>query len=422
MSARKRHRVAGELFAKLLDRHEAAERDGRLGPKIGEFVFQAFRDPDKQRQFQEAIQHAQRIGAVHVEMDKGDLSHLMKRVVLADADVLYNMTGRTPKAGKLAGARSTLERFLKTLPEKHRGNASEAMERLLEKWELNKRPHRMSEDDLQPVKEYLKAYGAALSKDVTDGRDLRTYSRVECGDSKLIERHLTRILAELRAIDLYGVDVKDEMIHSDLGLEKFAHLVQFTADIPFAQSHFDRKLHLGIHPSMIDTLEVSPLRALVTIENYASFNRYVAEALTPNTAVLYTGGWPGFGEKQLIAKLSEHVTQGVFHWGDIDMAGAAIADAVACCSKAPVSLHQMSPDLARKHGKPRSAKAISVSENSPARELIAWLASEDAFTLEQEELDPVPVCHIATVSIPSMEVNEPNIGFSKASSLGVNER
>ena len=181
------------------------------------------------------------------------------------------------------------------------------------------------------------------------------------------------------------------MIRSDLGLDKFAHLVQFTADIPFAKSHFDRKLHLGIHPSMIDMLEVRPLRALVTIENYASFNRYVAEALTPNTAVIYTGGWPGSGEKRLISKLSEHVTEGVFHWGDIDMAGAAIADAVARCSKAPVFLHQMSPDLARRHGAPRFAKAISVSEGSPAGELIAWLAGEEAFTLEQEELDPVSV-------------------------------
>lgn len=391
MSARKRHQIAGELFAKLLDRHEAAERDGRLGPKIGEFVFQKFRDPDKQKQFQEAVQHAQRIGAVHIEMDKGDLSHLIKRVVLADADVLYKMTGRQPKAGKLTGARSTLESFLDTLPIKHQAHALEAMERLLEQWVLNKRPHRLSEDDLPPVEEYLKAYGAALSKDVTDGRDLRTYSRVECGDSKLIERQLTRIMAELRAIEFYGAVVEDDMIRSDLGLEKFPHLVQFTADIPFTKAHFDKKLHLGIHPSMIEELEITPLRALVTIENYASFNRYVAEAMAPNTAVLYTGGWPGSGEKQLIAKLSEHVSQGVFHWGDIDMAGAAIADAVARSSKAPVFLHQMSPDLARKHGESRVAKAISVSRDSPASELILWLSREGAFTLEQEELDPVPV-------------------------------
>ncbi|CUJ83631.1 hypothetical protein PH7735_00286 [Shimia thalassica] len=391
MSARKRHQVAGELFAKLLDRYEAAERDGRLGPKIREFVFQAFRDPAKQKRFQEAVQHAQRIGAVHVEMGNGDLSHLMKCVVLADADVLYKMTGRQPKAGKLTGAKGAMESFLGTLPDKHRRHATQAMERLLEHWELNKRPHRLSEDNLPPVKEYLKAYGAALSKDVTDGRDLRTYSRVECGDSKLIERQLTRIMAELRAIEFYGADVEDDMIRSDLGLEKFPHLVQFTADIPFSLAHFEKKLHMGIHPSIIETLEVTPLRALVTIENYASFNRYIAEAMAPNTAVLYTGGWPGSGEKQLIAKLSEHVSQGVFHWGDIDMAGAAIADAVARSSKAPVFLHQMSPDLAREHGQPRIAKAISVSRNSPASELILWLSCEGAFTLEQEELDPVPV-------------------------------
>lgn len=391
MSSRKRHQDAKAVFDKLLDRYEAAEREHRLGPHIAEFVHQSFRDPSKEKRFKDSILHAQRAGAVRLEMDKGDASHLMKRVVLIDAQRLYGVTGRKPKSGKLEDARDALFQFLQTLPQKHRRPASQAAERLLEQWGKNRSPHRLSEDNIQASQEYLLAYGAALSKELTDGRDLRTYSRAECGDSKLIERQLSRIISELRTTETYSADVQDDMILTDLGLEKFPHLVQFAADIPVARAHFEKRRHMGLHPDLIDEIEIPPLRALVTVENFASFNRYVAEVLEPEVAVLYTGGWPGSGEKRMIQILSQHSTEGVFHWGDIDMAGAAIADAVWKVSDAPVKLHQMKPNLARQYGKPQLSKRIRISEDSPAKNLVDWLASESAYTLEQEELDPVPV-------------------------------
>ena len=391
MSGRKRHQDANAVFEKLLDRYEAAEREHRLGPRIAEFVHQSFRDPSKEMRFKGSILHAQRAGAVRLEMDKGDASHLMKRVVLIDAQCLYKVTGRKPKSCKLEDARDVLCQFLKTLPPKHRGYASQAAERLLEQWGQNRSPHRLSEDNIQASQEYLLAYGAALSKKLTDGRDLRTYSRAECGDSKLIERQLSRIISELRTTKTYTVDVEDDMILNDLGLEKFSHLVQFAADIPVSRAHFEKRRHMGVHPDLIDEIEIPPLRALVTIENFASFNRYVTEALEPEMAVLYTGGWPGSGEKRMIQKLSQHTTEGVFHWGDIDMAGAAIADAVWKVSAAPLKLHQMKPSLALQYGKPQLSKKIQVSEDSPAKNLVEWLASEEAYTLEQEELDPTPI-------------------------------
>ncbi len=388
---RKRHTDANTLFHRLLDRFESAGLSGGSNKSIAEFVSQNFTSLDEEEKFKRMIMHAQSLGAVQLQMDKGDLSHLMKRVTLTDAQRLYEATGRKPKGDKLEGARSVLTDFLNSLPSKYRQEALLVAQRLLEAWGSGKRPHRIGEDDIPSAKDFVKAYSAALGKDEADGRDLRTYSRQECGDSKLIERQMSRIIAELRKLGTYGADVHDDMIQADLGLEKFPHLVQFTADIPFAKAHFDRGRHIGIHPDLIEDLEIQPLRALVTIENYASFNRYVSEALKPGMAVLYTGGWPGAGEKRLIRKFSQNVSEGVFHWGDIDMAGAAIADAVWKASDAPFSLHQMAPQLAQDKGTPKLFKEISVSDESPARELVEWLSGENAFSLEQEELDPIPV-------------------------------
>lgn len=73
------------------------------------------------------------------------------------------------------------------------------------------------------------------------------------------------------------------------------------------------------------------------------------------------------------------------------MAGAAIADAVWQASDAPFSLHQMAPQLAQDKGTPKLFKEISVSDESPARELVEWLSGENAFSLEQEELAPIPI-------------------------------
>ncbi len=388
---RKRHTSAKELFNRLLDRFEALDTSKGPGNKLSEFVSQKFPSQAQEVSFKGAVEQAQRTGAVKLEMDKGDNDHLMKKVILVDAQRLYQFLDRAPKVEKVSEAERILTGFVQSLPSSHQAHAQKAAERLVAQWKVNRRPHRLGEGDYDAVELYLKAYGAALAKEEADRRDLRTYSRVACGDSKLIENQLSRIISELREQGQYGPDTDDDAITADLGLEKFPHLVQFSADIPFSKEHFDKRAHMGIHPSLIDDLHIPSLRALVTIENYASFNRYVSEAMAPGMAVLYTGGWPGSGEKALIRKLSRHVTEGVYHWGDIDMAGAAIADAIWKLSEAPFYLHQMEPELARQKGDPRFAKEIKVSENSPAKDLIDWLSGEDAFTLEQEELDPVPV-------------------------------
>lgn len=122
-----------------------------------------------------------------------------------------------------------------------------------------------------------------------------------------------------------------------------------------------------------------------------SGNRAYRETAAPGVVFLYTGGWPGRAERLAIGYFAA-VAERVLHWGDIDMAGAAIADAVWQAAGRDVELHLMTQELARKHGQPATFRGIEVAQYSPARDLVTWLSGPNAHALEQEEIDPLAFC------------------------------
>ena len=149
--------------------------------------------------------------------------------------------------------------------------------------------------------------------------------------------------------------------------------------------------HTGLHPDEIKNLEVREFASLTTIENYASFNRHVREAMGPSEVVIYTGGWPGRAECALISRLAPYAAS-IYHWGDIDPAGLGIADAVWRAAGKPVSLHLMTQQIAQGYGSENtSVSKLSVSPTSPAFKMLEWLSTPQGRILEQEELDPCPV-------------------------------
>lgn len=73
---------------------------------------------------------------------------------------------------------------------------------------------------------------------------------------------------------------------------------------------------------------------ILTIENYASFNRQVRE-IEDGSLVVYTGGFPAMGVVELLAKVLPTVPAdvGFLHWGDVD-AGRAFSGTwkKTCCA------------------------------------------------------------------------------------------
>jgi len=138
--------------------------------------------------------------------------------------------------------------------------------------------------------------------------------------------------------------------------------------------------------------------ALVTVENFASFNRYVRE-IDDGALVVYTGGFAATGVVELLKLLLAVLEPRVpfFHWGDIDPGGLRIFRFLEeNLPRAPVP-HLMNRDLAVIHGRPARRDpglgAIANTDSAVAA-LAAWLAGEeDVKHLEQEALDPIsPVC------------------------------
>ena len=131
----------------------------------------------------------------------------------------------------------------------------------------------------------------------------------------------------------------------------------------------------------------------MTIENFASFNRHVAEADPERVGVtIYVGGYPSLATQEALRSLGAGVPDDVcfFHWSDIDPDGTWIFRTIERAVGKPLTPHLMSAELAEKLGKaPLEAVRPSVaSEGSAISPLVAYLQRDDAKWLEQEELDP----------------------------------
>jgi hypothetical protein len=138
--------------------------------------------------------------------------------------------------------------------------------------------------------------------------------------------------------------------------------------------------------------------AVLTIENYASFNRYARE-IDDGSLVVYTGGFASSGVIELLKSVLTMGSPSVpfFHWGDIDPGGLRIFRFLEeSLPRRPVP-HLMTQDLAQTSGRPalRDASLTSLAKSDSALAgLAGWLASGEYIKhLEQEALEPIsPLC------------------------------
>ncbi len=150
----------------------------------------------------------------------------------------------------------------------------------------------------------------------------------------------------------------------------------------------------SIHPEMLPLLKVSAHpNFLLTIENYASFNRQVRE-IENDGLIVYLGGFPSAGVVSLLDRLLTQVRDDVpfFHWGDIDPGGLKIFRFLEETLHRRPRPHLMTRNLAERFGKPATAdsslRAIGESDSAIA-DVAEWMSTTiDPKVLEQETLDP----------------------------------
>jgi Uncharacterized protein conserved in bacteria C-term(DUF2220) len=229
------------------------------------------------------------------------------------------------------------------------------------------------------------------------GLDYRTFSRRFGGESKRLER-LEGVVVRLLsgAVELPPSARPRDALRT-IGLEKFAPplLLSGRFDFDVAELSAAAPKYFGISPSEIGRLRIRGMpQYVLTIENFASFNRHVTEADPQRAGITaYVGGYPSMATQDALKILATTLPADVpfYHWSDIDPDGTWIFRTIETCIGRSLNPHLMTVELADRLGTmpTERSRVPTESGSSSISDLIVYLRREEAKWLEQEELDPV---------------------------------
>jgi hypothetical protein len=376
---------ANALFGDLLDRHEAGTERPLAYPDYAAFASVVAADT-----FIKQLRQAEAAGAVSLTCGRGQQREQIVHVRLEAAAPLYRHLGRTPIAGIANSAQARMIDGLALHPD-----LREASSAILAAWSRAKAWSGFLPADAQKLR------GAfMLAQAILDGRhtgvDYRTFSRRIAGDSKALERVEGAVARLLGGILDLPPGAKPREALRTLGLEKFAPPLLISGRVDLADADLSRAslLYLGIPPNEAGRIRFrEPPAYLLTIENFASFNRHVIEADAGRTgATVYVGGYPSLATQEALRTLAVALpdTVPIFHWSDIDLDGTWIFRTIEQAIGRTLRPHLMSPDIAERLGSlpAEKSRARPCPRESGIFELAEYLARDDARMLEQEELDP----------------------------------
>ena len=342
--------------------------------------------------FEAQLTAAERSGAIALRYGKHERSHLIERATVKDAAILARHLGRKPSPVAAGDTR----RGLATIVGNGEAWLVKILDEMEERWSRGEQAYRLGSTDLDAAREFLTLL-RAISNGEARGLDARTFSLRITGDTKAFDRHAGRLLSVLaRRFN----ETSGDVIWAHIGLDRYPHPVHLhgpiVAENPQGILVDGRgKPFVSIHPEMLSFLRFSGIPSyILTIENYASFNRHVRE-LDDGGLVFYTGGFASAGVISLLTWVLNNLDGDIpfFHWGDVDPGGLRIFRYLEEILPRPPRPHLMNRALAESNGK-TAQPDISLSSISRSSSAIAdiaqWLAGGDAIRhLEQEAINPV---------------------------------
>lgn len=374
------------LMSDLLDRYEEGTANNPIAyldfsPLIVSEVDSFIRD----------LEAAETEGAIRIIKGKGRESDRIKHVRLDNASRIYQLLGRRP-ARDLAeeASRQLLEGL--DLPEAFNGH----IVAIRDAWSRGKDWQKLGMADIGRLRKALLLAKAVLD-DKHKGLDYRTFSRRTAGDSKALEKLEVVVIRLLStALELPPTAEPRDALRT-LGLEKFAPplLLAGRFDFDTAELARTRPAYLGLPPQEASRLRLhEPPRYVLTIENYASFHRHIAEVDRDGAGLtIYVGGYPSLATQDALRALARMVPADVpfLHWSDIDPDGAWIFRTIERVIARPLRPHLMTPELAETFGRApdEAVRMPKPAQDTAIAALVTYLSGEDAKWLEQEELDPV---------------------------------
>jgi hypothetical protein len=377
---------AGELMSDLLDRYEG----GTTRP-IAHPDYEDFADVSALDRFVRVLEEAQAAGAVRIAKGRGRNGGQIAHVRLEDASRLYGMLGRRP-VGELAA--EAHGRLLQGLDLPNEFDASFADIRAA--WDRGRSWQSFAAQDADRLRPAL-VFAKAILDNKHLGVDYRTFSRKLAGDSKALDKVEGAVVKLLSAATELPPGARPKDALRTLGLEKFAQPMLLSGRIDFATAELSAAAptYFGIPPAEACRLRLKERpRYLLTIENFASFNRHITEADRERCGLtIYVGGYPSLATQEALRHLAGAIPAEVpfFHWSDIDPDGTWIFRTIERIVGRLLMPHLMTADLAERFGRvpEQAVRPPRQTENSAISPLVTYLQSDGAKWLEQEELDPV---------------------------------
>jgi hypothetical protein len=384
--------VGVEFLERLLERSE--RNPDRSRPASAAPEYDRLSTAQQVSRFHDLMAAAERFGAVELKRGKRDRSHLIERVRVRAPELLARHLGRSTAPATAQRVRGEL------LPVATAGEpwVVTLLDEMVARWARGEAAYRLTASHVDAAKEFFTLL-ASISRQEARGLDARSFSHQATNDTKAFDRHASRLAAVL-GVQIGQPGAAADVVWAHIGLERFSHPVHLKG--PVAVEGIGGRLIDGrakpfasIHPEMLPQLSVLERpTAVLTIENYASFNRQVRE-IEDGSLVVYTGGFPAAGVIELLAKVLATVPADVpfLHWGDVDAGGLRIFRYLEENLPRGPRPHLMTKELAEKSGQPADADPSLASiarSDSAVRELAEWLAfGSDVRHLEQEALDPV---------------------------------
>lgn len=346
---------------------------------------------DAMSRFQDQLIAAERSGAVVLRYGKSERKHLVERVTVRDPLVLAGHLGRTPAAVAASEARKDLETVV-------RDGAPwlvEVLDEMQSRWARSEQAYRLGASDLEAAREFVTLL-RAISKDEARGLDARTFALRAAGDTKAFDRHAGRVLSVLAK---HLGETSDDAVWNHIGLDRYPHPVHLRGPLLVQNAQGilvdgNGRPFASIHPEMLPFLRVAATPPyILTIENYASFNRHVRE-LDDGGLVIYTGGFASAGVVALLTWVLNQLNSAIpfYHWGDIDPGGLRIFRYLEESLPRAPHPHLMYRALAEARGKSASSdpSLASIAQSSSLiASLAQWLTRGEGIRhLEQEAIDP----------------------------------
>lgn len=375
---------ASSFLGKLLRQHERGQSPRFNAVDLSSVGSVGFDDAMR------ILQHAEKAGAIVLQRKRG-MDHVIERCKLADPAQLACLLGRTPAAEKASALATRLAPLLDAAPEWVQGE----FEAALGKWQKGERALRLEPDDHDRIEDLLRILIALNTG--AGGRDIRTFSVSAGVSSKAFVSHRGAVVdIARRAFGMEGLSA-DEVL-SSLGFSPFYQPLHIKGPIAVHALGLDCSNvvpYIALPPQSAEQISLTkPVRAVLTIENFASFNRHVLEVSQDDVIVVYTGGFPSPPILQALKSILSQVPEAsLWHWGDIDVGGIRIFRNIEERLSIIAKPHLMTRDIATQRGKEQPGNVTIrkiAGTDSGARDLAAFLA-ERCYHLEQEHLDPVPV-------------------------------